>query len=259
MASASDDLFAAIDAGDVDRVGAMLDVDPSLAMARDHEGVSALLRARYRLDRALAEAVRARGAALEVCEAATFGDLDRLAVLLEADPGLTDRRSGDGFTALHLAAFFGQDDAVRVLLARGADPDAHGTGWMTGTPLNSAASAGHAATVDLLLESGADPDAVQRAGGHRCTRRRTTATRGRSSSCSHTVPTRPRSTTRVGRSPTWRRRALMTRRSRRSRGLGDERAIDLRRPLRDPRTTRTRTPERPSRTGSPVRTGRARR
>ncbi len=164
MASASDDLFAAIDAGDVDRVGVMLGADPSLAMTRDHEGVSALLRARYRLDRALAEAVKARVAALDVFEAATFGDLDRLAVLLEADPGLTDRRSGDGFTALHLAAFFGQDDAVRLLLARGADPDAPGTGWMTGTPLNSAASAGHAATVDLLLEAGADPDAVQRGG-----------------------------------------------------------------------------------------------
>ena len=164
MASASDELFAAIDAGDVDRVGAMLDVDPSLAMTRDDEGVSALLRARYRLDRTLAEAVKARVAALDAFEAATFGDVDRLAVLLEADPGLTDRRSGDGFTALHLAAFFGQDDAVRLLLGRGADPDAYGTGWMTGTPLNSAASAGHAATVDLLLEAGADPDAVQRGG-----------------------------------------------------------------------------------------------
>ena len=53
MASASEDLFAAIDAGDVDRVRATLDADPSLAMARDHEGVSALLRARYRRDRAL--------------------------------------------------------------------------------------------------------------------------------------------------------------------------------------------------------------
>ncbi|TMK34465.1 MAG: ankyrin repeat domain-containing protein [Actinobacteria bacterium] len=164
MASASEDLFTAIDAGDVDRVRTMLDADPSLAMARDHEGVSALLRARYRLDRGLTETVKARVAALDVFEAATFGDLDRLAVLLAADPSLADRRSGDGFTALHLAAFFGQDDAVRLLLARGTDPDARGMGWMTGTPLNSAASARHAATVDLLLEAGADPDAVQRGG-----------------------------------------------------------------------------------------------
>jgi len=164
MASASEDLFAAIDAGDVDRVRATLDADPSLAMARDHEGLSALLRARYRRDRALVEAVKARVASLDAFEAATFGDLDRLAVLLADDPDLTGRRSGDGFTALHLAAFFRQDDAVRLLLARGADPDARGTGWMTGTPLNAAASARQATVVALLLEAGADPDAVQRGG-----------------------------------------------------------------------------------------------
>lgn len=164
MASASEDLFAAIDAGDVDRVRATLDADPSLALKRDHEGVSALLRARYRRDRALVEAVKARVASLDAFEAATFGDLDRLAVLLADDPDLTGRRSGDGFTALHLAAFFGQDDAVRLLLARGADPAARGTGWMTGTPLNAAASARHATVVALLLEAGADPDAVQRGG-----------------------------------------------------------------------------------------------
>src|SRR6476661_6191366 len=105
MASPSEDLFAAIEAGDVDRVRASLDADPSLAMARDREGVSALLRAQYRRDRALVEAVKARVASLDWYEAATFGDLDRLAVLLAADTDLTQRRSGDGFTALHLAAF----------------------------------------------------------------------------------------------------------------------------------------------------------
>src|SRR2546429_9444938 len=129
MASASEDLFAAIDAGDVDRVGAILDADPSLATARDHEGVSALLRSRYRLDRGLTETVKARVAALDVFEAATFGDLDRLAILLAADGGLAGLRSGDGVTALHLAAFFGKHDAARPLLARGAGPGAHGPGW----------------------------------------------------------------------------------------------------------------------------------
>src|SRR4029077_7686557 len=99
MASASEDLFAAIDAGDVGRVRATLDADPSLAMARDHEGVSALLRARYRRDRALVEAVKARVASLDAFEAATFGDLDRLPPLLPSRPALSGRRRGGVVTA----------------------------------------------------------------------------------------------------------------------------------------------------------------
>jgi len=43
-----------------------------------------------------------------------------LTELLAEDPELVDAMSGDGFTPLHLAAFFGQADAVRLLLARGA-------------------------------------------------------------------------------------------------------------------------------------------
>ena len=42
MASTSDELFAAIADGDVDRVRALLENEPALADARDHEGVSAL-------------------------------------------------------------------------------------------------------------------------------------------------------------------------------------------------------------------------
>ena len=58
MASTEDDLFAAIEAGDVDGVRALLEEQPGLATARDDDGVSALMRARYRIDRGLVAAVR---------------------------------------------------------------------------------------------------------------------------------------------------------------------------------------------------------
>ncbi|HEX6845191.1 MAG TPA: ankyrin repeat domain-containing protein [Actinomycetota bacterium] len=164
MASTSQGLFEAIEAGNVEVVRAILAEDPTLATARDAEGVSALLRARYRFDRGLIEAVHAHVPTLDVFEAATFGDVDRLTTLLEADPGLVVARSGDGFTPLHLAAFFGQEQAVALLVARGAEVDAHGTGWMTGTPLHSAASGAHRAAAEVLLTAGADPNARQ-AGG----------------------------------------------------------------------------------------------
>jgi ankyrin repeat protein len=164
MASTSDGFFAAISDGDVDRVRALLATDPSLATARDEHGISALMQARYRSDRGLTGAVKAHVDELDVFEAASFGDLDRLATVLAADPSAVAARSGDGFTALHLAAFFGQADAVDLLLARGAEVDARGTGWMIGTPLHSAASGRHLEAARRLLDRGADPNARQARG-----------------------------------------------------------------------------------------------
>ena len=161
MASTSEDLLAAIASGEVDRVQAMLDDDPALATSRDGESVSALMRARYRFDEALIDAVRKRVPDLDVFEAASFGDVERVSELLAVDPASAHAVSGDGFTPLHLAAFFGHADVARLLVTHGADVDAHGTGWMTGTALHSAASARHAEVVEALLEAGADPNARQ--------------------------------------------------------------------------------------------------
>jgi len=164
MASTSDELFAAIGTGDVALVRAMLEDDPSLATSRDPEGVSALMRARYGFDRDLIEALQSRVAQMDLFEAASAGDLDRLVELLVYDPASVEARSADGFTALHFAAFFGRPQAARLLVNHAADVDAHGTGWMTGTPLHSAVSGSHAEVVGVLLEAGADPNARQSGG-----------------------------------------------------------------------------------------------
>jgi uncharacterized protein len=163
VASTREELFAAIEAGDVDAARALVTADPALASARDDDGVSALMRARYRSDRGLIEAILAAGPELDAFEAAALGDLDRLAVLL-AGGADADAVTADGFTALHIAAFFGKPEAARLLLDRGADVDARGRGWMTGTPLHSAASGRHVDVVEILLAAGADPNARQSGG-----------------------------------------------------------------------------------------------
>ena len=99
--------FEAIDAGEADRVRSMVAADPELASARDAQGVSALMRARYRLDPALVDAVMIGAPDLDVFDAASIGDVDRLRQLLDGDPSLATAFSGDGFTALHFPAFFG--------------------------------------------------------------------------------------------------------------------------------------------------------
>ena len=164
MARTPDELFDAIEAGDVGRVDAMLDDDPSAASARDASGVSALMRALYRFDKALIESVKRRVEVLDVFEAAAFGDVDGLTQLLGDEPSLVSSYSGDGFTALHFAAFFGRPEAVALLVDRGAEVDAFGRGWMTGTAMHSAVSRLHADVVRILLDAGANPDVRQSAG-----------------------------------------------------------------------------------------------
>jgi ankyrin repeat protein len=163
MASTSDDLFTAIEAGDIGGVETILDGDPAAGDTRDEAGVSALMRALYRFDPGLVEIVRAHAGALDVFEAAALGEVDRLREVLD-EPTAASAYSGDGFTALHFAAFFGHPDAAGLLIERGAEVDAFGRGWMTGTALHSAVSRLQSDVVRILLEAGANPDVRQSAG-----------------------------------------------------------------------------------------------
>jgi ankyrin repeat protein len=103
---------------------------------------------------------------LDVFDAAAVGRADRLSRLLDAQPDLAGAWTPDGFTPLHLAAFFaGDPDTVALLLARGAPVDVQARQEMAVTPLGSACAAGHGAVARLLVEAGADPGSVQ-AGGY---------------------------------------------------------------------------------------------
>jgi ankyrin repeat protein len=164
MASTLEDLFDAIEAGDDARVKTLLEADPTLASSRDTSGVSALMRALYRFDKPLIDTVKRRVDELDIFEAAAFGDVDRLTELLGAEPSLVTSYSGDGFTALHFAAFFGRYEAAALLIERGAEVDAFGRGWMTGTAMHSAVSRLQSDVVRILLEAGANPNVRQSAG-----------------------------------------------------------------------------------------------
>jgi ankyrin repeat protein len=101
---------------------------------------------------------------LDVFEAAALGRAPLLVELLDADISLTDAWSDDGFTALHLASFFGHPLSVRRLLDAGADPSAVSRNDMGVQPLHSAAAANSVEVCALLLHAGADPNATQKSG-----------------------------------------------------------------------------------------------
>jgi ankyrin repeat protein len=120
--------------------------DAQLAVAREH-GFSSWRALKAELDRRRADELRG------FFEACAAGDVDALRSLLDRDPALARERDGDGATGLHLAARHAA--AVRLLLARGADPNARDVGDHA-LPIHFAAGGGHLESVRALLDAGSD-------------------------------------------------------------------------------------------------------
>src|SRR3954471_22138828 len=137
---------------------ALLREQPELVTATDEHGVSALLLSLYHRRPEARDALLAAGAPVGPLEAAALGDTEKLA---GADLSV---RGGDGFTPLHLAAFFGGADAVRAILATGADPDADAENTFKVRPIHSAVAVSDHASARARLEAGADPNVEQEGG-----------------------------------------------------------------------------------------------
>src|SRR5690349_19263515 len=139
------DLLAAIRERNEGRVAEILKAEPNLASARPTDGPSAMLFATYMGVAPVIALVRAR-VEPDACEAAALGDMPALTALLKKKEN-ANARSGDGWTALHLAGFFGKRDAVTLLLKHGASVSA-----VAGTPdRNQPLQASISGACDLVI------------------------------------------------------------------------------------------------------------
>ena len=120
--------------------------DAQLAIAREYGFPS------WRALKAELDLRRAPNVA-EFMRAGAAGHVDTLRELLQRDPGLARERLAGGTTGLHVAVR--HPEAVRLLLERGADPNARDVGD-NATPLHFAAANGTLDSVRLLLDAGAD-------------------------------------------------------------------------------------------------------
>ncbi|HEX5480601.1 MAG TPA: ankyrin repeat domain-containing protein [Dehalococcoidia bacterium] len=157
-------LFKAVYDGDAQALAAMLGDDPSLARARNADTLSVLHFARFMGKAQILETLIAAGPPLDVFEAAALDRLQRVAELAGADRVLLAARSADGFTALHLASYYGAPDTARWLLENGADVNAMTENFLENMPIHAAAAGRHIDICALLLERSADVNARQHGG-----------------------------------------------------------------------------------------------
>jgi len=152
-------------AGDEATVRAMLSQDPSLASGRAPTGETPLIAALYRGHQAIVDLLVDAGAPLDIFTAAALGRVDAAEARLQEDPTSVRQESYDGWTPLHLAAFFGHPAALTLLLQRGADLNAISGNGIRNTALHAAVAGGRVEAALALIEAGAGVNAPD-GGGH---------------------------------------------------------------------------------------------
>jgi uncharacterized protein len=150
--------------GDLGAIRSALGQNPSLLDATNEAGQNAFLLAMYYRQPETANYLLSLGPKLDLFNACVAGQTARVLEEVRANPALVDAQSSDGWTPLHLAAFFGHAELAKALIEQGAKLEARSSNAMKNTPLHAAAAGGQVRLVEFLLKRGADPNATQHGG-----------------------------------------------------------------------------------------------
>lgn len=153
-----------IQTGNSAELNALLIANPKLAGMQTSHQVSPLMLCCYFKQPELSEIFIRHLESITFFEATALGKKDFVEAALLENPELVHDFSTDGFTALGLASYFGNEDVTRHLLLKGADPNIASMNGYNVYPIHSAVAANYDMIAKMLIEAGADVNVVQMSG-----------------------------------------------------------------------------------------------
>ncbi|MDG1438740.1 MAG: ankyrin repeat domain-containing protein [Emcibacteraceae bacterium] len=151
-----DEVFKAISEADSIALKLLLEQDASFASSRSNDGMSAILFSLYIGKPELTTIILEYDPDLDIYDLSALGGAGQISALLATEPKAVHEYSGDGFTALHVACYFGHADVAKLLLDNDAEIDKVAMNGSDLTPLQSAVSNCNVEVVKVLL--GFKPD-----------------------------------------------------------------------------------------------------
>jgi ankyrin repeat protein len=153
-----------VKSGNLEAVQAALAADHTLLDATNEAGQSAFLLSKYYRQAKVADYLLSLNPKLDVFTLCVAGQTPAVLAAIDRSPELLEAHSPDGWTPLHLAAFFVSPELANALIDKGALIDSRSTNSMKNTPLHAAAAGGATAMVELLLKRGANANLTQEGG-----------------------------------------------------------------------------------------------
>lgn len=150
-----------IETGSGPELDNLLHSNPILVQTKTSHGISPLLLACYYQKPILIRLILKHMDNLNIHEAAAVGQVEELEKILSETPSQLNSVSEQGFTPLSLATHFGQEDAVRYLLSKHADPNIFSQNGYAVFPLHIAVHQNFNNITKMLLEAEAEVNVFQ--------------------------------------------------------------------------------------------------
>jgi len=150
-----------IETGNHQDLDILLSKSPELTKEKTSHDISPLLLACYYNKPTIVQTILKHSTSLTIHEAAAAGLVDQVALMLQQKADIENEVSDHGFTALGIAAHFGREDIVRLLLKNLADPNIPSQNGYQVYPLHAALSINHSLIAKMLIEAGAEVNVVQ--------------------------------------------------------------------------------------------------